>query len=131
MALYYQTEYRLGSRGRISRSYTGFQAFIAILFDLVFGLVFELVVGVIGLALRLVFLALQVGVVVLSKSWSHSGRRHDRSSLHSYFAVYGAPSVGRSAPITDRAGRRDSYPASAMKPDWALAARFEPNASGS
>lgn len=52
MALYYQTEYRLGGRGLIRRSYTGFQAFFAILFDLVFGLVFELVAGVIGLAVH-------------------------------------------------------------------------------
>ena len=70
MALYYQTEYRLGRRGRISRSYTGFQAFCAILFDLVFGLVFELVTIVISLALRVVFRVLQVAVVVLGKSWS-------------------------------------------------------------
>ena len=70
MALYYQTEYRLGGRGRISRSYTGFPAFLAIFFDLVFGLVFELVVGVIGLALRIVSLAFQVAVLVMTKSWS-------------------------------------------------------------
>ncbi len=70
MALYYQTEYRLGGCGRISRSYTGFQAFFAILFDLVFGLVFELVASVIGLALRFVFLALQVALVLITKSWS-------------------------------------------------------------
>jgi hypothetical protein len=54
MALHYQTEYRLGDRGRICRSYTGFQAFVAIAFDLVFGLLFELV----GSVLALVFLVL-------------------------------------------------------------------------
>jgi hypothetical protein len=43
MALSYQTEYRLGDRGLIRRSYTGFQALVAIGLDLVFGLAFELV----------------------------------------------------------------------------------------
>ncbi len=43
MSLSYQTEYRLGDRGVIRRSYTRFQAFIAIGLDLVFGLAFEFV----------------------------------------------------------------------------------------
>ena len=42
MALHYQTECRLGAR-RINRSYSGYQAFVAIVFDLIFGLLFELV----------------------------------------------------------------------------------------
>ncbi len=50
MALHYQTEYRLGDRGRICRSYTGFQAFLAIGFDLLFGLFFELVCSAMALA---------------------------------------------------------------------------------
>ena len=71
MALYYQTEYRLGRRyGRITRSYTGFQAFLAIVLDLVFGLFFELITGAIALALRLIYLTLQTGFAVLRKSWS-------------------------------------------------------------
>lgn len=53
MALHYQTEYRLGNRGRVCRSYTGFQAFVAIGLDLVFGLFFELVSLVFGLTMRL------------------------------------------------------------------------------
>ncbi len=66
MALYYQTQYRLGRRGgRVCRSYSGFQAFMAILFDLVFGLVFELVSSVIALAFRLVILAFQLVVQIL------------------------------------------------------------------
>jgi hypothetical protein len=55
MALIYTTEYSLGRRGRIQRSYTGVQALIPIAFDLVLGFSF----GVIGLGLRL----LQVCVV--------------------------------------------------------------------
>ena len=34
MSFIYTTEYRLGRRGRINRSYTGIQALIAIAFDL-------------------------------------------------------------------------------------------------
>lgn len=45
MAFSYTTEYRLGRRGRINRSYTGIQAFIAIAFDLALGFCF----GFIGL----------------------------------------------------------------------------------
>ena len=47
MAFVYTTEYRLGRRGRINRSYTGIQALIAIAFDLTLGFTF----GVIGLGL--------------------------------------------------------------------------------
>ena len=71
MALYYQTEYRLGGRvGRISRSYTGVHAFLAIVLDLFLGFVFGLVSIVIGLALRTVVIALQLSVTVLKASWS-------------------------------------------------------------
>jgi hypothetical protein len=71
MALYYQTQYRLGRRGgRVCRSYSGFQAFMAILFDLVFGLVFELVSSVIALAFRLAILTLQLVVQVVRITWS-------------------------------------------------------------
>jgi hypothetical protein len=69
MALHYQTEYRLGRRGRVSRSYTGFRAFLAIFLDLTFGMVFELVAGVIALALRLVALALQLAVQIFRVHW--------------------------------------------------------------
>ena len=120
MALYYQTEYRLGGRGRISRSYTGFQAFFAILFDLVFGLVFELVAGVIGLALRLVFLALQVASVVLSKSWSTLVAIVAAALwLVTLPFVVLHQMVNRLRSRTE-AGGRDYYRTSTMKPDWAL-----------
>jgi hypothetical protein len=71
MALYYQTEYRLGRRvGRISRSYTGVHAFLAIVLDLFLGSVFGLVSIVLGLALRAVGFALQVSVIVLKANWN-------------------------------------------------------------
>ena len=69
MALHYQTEYRLGSRGRICRSYTGFQAFVAICLDLVFGLLFEFVATVLALAARLVVVTLRLFVRVLKVNW--------------------------------------------------------------
>jgi hypothetical protein len=69
MALHYQTEYRLGNRGRICRSYTGFQAFVAILFDLIFGLLFEFVSAVVSLAARLVVLVVEVLVKLLAIHW--------------------------------------------------------------
>lgn len=43
MTFMYSTEYRFGGRGRISRSYTGVHAFIAIAFDVVLGLVVGLI----------------------------------------------------------------------------------------
>lgn len=69
MALHYQTEYRLGNRGRICRSYTGFQAFVAIVFDLVFGLLFEFVSAVISLAVRLAVLVTHLLVKLLTINW--------------------------------------------------------------
>jgi hypothetical protein len=65
MALHYQTECRLGTR-RINRSYSGYQAFVAILFDLVFGLAFELISAMITLIVRLVSLVLQLVVHLLN-----------------------------------------------------------------
>ena len=120
MALHYQTEYRLGARGRISRSYTGFPAFFAILFDLVFGLVFELVVSVIGLALRIVSLAFQVAVLVMIKSWSTLvAVMAVALSLFTLPFVVLHRSVDRLRSRTE-AGRRESYRASTIKPDWVL-----------
>jgi hypothetical protein len=69
MALHYQTEYRLGNRGRVCRSYTGFQAFVAIGLDLVFGLFFELVFVMIGLGIRFAGLAVQLAVRLLRINW--------------------------------------------------------------
>jgi hypothetical protein len=69
MALHYQTEYRLGTRGRICRSYTGFQAFVAICLDLIFGLFFEFLATMIALTARLVVWALRLFVRVLKVNW--------------------------------------------------------------
>jgi hypothetical protein len=69
MALHYQTEYRLGDRGRVCRSYTGFQAFVAIGLDLFFGLFFELVSSMVGLAMRIAVLAVRLAVRVLRIHW--------------------------------------------------------------
>jgi hypothetical protein len=120
MALYYQTEYRLGKRGRISRSYTGIQAFVAILFDLVFGLVFELVSSVIGLALRLVILVVQLAVVVLRKSWSTL-----IVLMAALVFVLTLPFVLLHQAVARlrtriEADRRGSYAVSTIKPDCAL-----------
>jgi hypothetical protein len=71
MPLYYQTEYRLGRRiGRISRSYTGVHAFLAIVLDILLGSVFGLLSIVIGLALRVVVFALQGSLIVLKANWN-------------------------------------------------------------
>ena len=69
MALHYQTEYRLGKRGQIRRSYTGFQAFLAIVLDLVFGLLFEMVVAVFALVAQLMLLTLRLSVHFLKVNW--------------------------------------------------------------
>ncbi len=120
MALCYHTEYRLGGRGRVSRSYTGFQAFVAILFDLVFGLVFELVTSVIGLALRLVYLAFHVAFIVLRKSWSTLVAVMAAAVfLFTLPFVVLHQAVDRLRSRT-KAGRRDFYRAGTIKPDWAL-----------
>jgi hypothetical protein len=69
MALHYQTEYRLGCRGRICRSYTGFPAFVAIGLDLVFGLLFEFVATMFALAVRLLILTVRLAVHVVKVNW--------------------------------------------------------------
>ncbi len=69
MALHYQTEYRLGSRGRICRSYTGFQAFVAICLDLVFGLLFEFLATALALSARLAIWTLRLFIRFLKVNW--------------------------------------------------------------
>lgn len=58
MGVSYQTEYSLGRRGRISRSYTGLRAVMAIGLDLFLLLTVELGFGLMLLALRLLFRAI-------------------------------------------------------------------------
>jgi hypothetical protein len=69
MAIYYQTEYRMGRRGRVCRYYTGLQALVAIFFDLTFGLAFELISIAIRLMSRLFLTAVKLGVELLRGSW--------------------------------------------------------------
>ena len=69
MALHYRTEYGLGDRGRVCRTYTGFQAFVAIALDLIFGLFLELVFAAIGLAVAAVVLAAHLVVRFLRLYW--------------------------------------------------------------
>ena len=122
MALHYQTEYRLGNRGRICRSYTGFQALIAIAFDLVFGLAFELVMLVVALAARLVVLAARLVVRILTVNWKLMVAAMTLlvylvtlpfALLHE--AVNRFRSRGGSG--SDDA---EPYPVSNLKPSWAL-----------
>jgi len=69
MALRYQTEYRIGDRGRVCRSYTGFQAFVAIGLDLVFGLCFELASSVLSLAMMLAISTVRFVFRVMRIHW--------------------------------------------------------------
>ncbi len=122
MALHYQTEYRLGNRGRICRSYTGFQALLAIVFDLVFGLAFELVTMVFSLAVRLVILTAHLVVHVLTVNWKIlvAAMTWLVYLLTLPFAVlHNAVHRLRSGDEIDR-NDRDAYPASSLKPSWAL-----------
>jgi hypothetical protein len=70
MSLYYHAEYRVGTRGgRVYRSYSGFRAFLAILFDLVFGTVCDVVAAVITLATRALVLSVHLAVELVKLCW--------------------------------------------------------------
>jgi len=70
MGLYYHAEYRVGPRGgRVCRSYSGFRAFLAILFDLVFGSLFDVLAAVFALVTRTLVLAVRVMVGLLQLWW--------------------------------------------------------------
>jgi hypothetical protein len=70
MGLHYQAEYRVGRRGgHVCRSYTGFRAFLAIVFDLVFGTLFDALGAVFALAIRLLLLSVHLAVEVVKLSW--------------------------------------------------------------
>jgi hypothetical protein len=70
MSLYYHADYRVGPRGgRVCRSYSGFRAFLAILFDLVFGTICDVIAAVFTLATRAVVLAVHVAVELLMLCW--------------------------------------------------------------
>jgi hypothetical protein len=69
MTFYYRTEYNLGRRGQVSRCYTGAQAFVAIFFDLIFGLGFEFVSALIRLASLFVVTAIKLTMVLFTHAW--------------------------------------------------------------
>jgi hypothetical protein len=120
MALHYQTEYRLGSRGRICRSYTGFQAFVAICFDLVFGLIFELVAAVVSLALRTVILTIHLAVQFLKVNWKILVAA---MTLLVYILTLPFALLHEAVDrLRSRTGpsRPAPYPASTGKPEWAF-----------
>ncbi len=122
MALHYQTEYRLGDRGRICRSYTGFQAFVAIGLDLFLGLFFELVSSMIGLAMRLAVLAVRFVVRVLRIHWRILVAAMTfivyMVTLPFAWVHLGAERLRRGEP-SEWAGS-PTAPADGGKPDWAF-----------
>jgi hypothetical protein len=119
MALHYQTEYRMGAR-RINRSYRGYQAFVAILFDLVFGLLFELVASVLNVTFRLAALAIRLAFYVLKSSWKVlvSAMAALIFTLTLPFVILHR-AIARLAPA-NRLWPRERFAESTRKPDWAF-----------
>ena len=119
MALHYQTECRLGAR-RINRSYSGYQAFVAIVFDLIFGLLFELVATALNLAFRLVAFSIRLAFVVLKSSW-----RVLVATMAAVIFTLTLPfvilhrAIARLAPAS-RLWPRERFAQSVGKPDWAM-----------
>jgi hypothetical protein len=118
MALHYQTECRMGTR-RINRSYSGYQAFIAILFDLVFGLMFEFVATFFSLTFRLVIFLARLVIKVLRSSW-----RVAVAAMAALVFTLTLPfvflhrAIARLAPAS-RFWPRERFAQAAQKPDWA------------
>jgi hypothetical protein len=119
MALHYQTECRLGTR-RINRSYSGYQAFVAIMFDLIFGLLFELVATLLSLTFRLVAFSVRLAAQLLKSSWRVlvAGMAALVFTLTLPFVILHR-GIARFAPSV-RFWPRDGYARSAAKPDWAM-----------
>ncbi len=119
MALHYQTEYRMGTR-RISRSYRGYQAFVAIFFDLVFGLLFELVASVLSLTFRLFAISIRLAAQVLKRSWKVLV-----AAVAAVVFMLTLPfvivhrAIARLAPAS-RLWPREEFARPAQKPDWAF-----------
>jgi hypothetical protein len=119
MALHYQTEYRVGAR-RVHRSYCGYQAFVASVFDLIFGLFFELVASLIGLSFRLARFAIRFLAQVFKGSW-----RVMVSVMAALVFTMTLPfvilhrAIARFAPSA-RFWPREGFARSAQKPDWAF-----------
>ncbi len=115
MSLHYQTECRIGAR-RINRSYSGYQAFVAITFDLFFGLLFELIASTLALTFRLVGFSLQLAVQILKRSGKIlvAATTALVFTLTLPFAILHRAIAGM-AP-RGQGWRRDGY----AKPDWAM-----------
>ena len=118
MALHYQTEYRIGPR-RVHRAYSGYQAFVAILFDLVFGLLFELVATFFSLAVRFVMFACNILFHVMRRTWKVAVAAMAALvfTLTLPFVILHR-AIAQLAPAADF-WRRDRSVGSPRKPEWA------------
>jgi hypothetical protein len=119
MALHYQTEYRMGNR-RVHRSYSGYQAFVAILFDLIFGLFFEMVATLLSMAFKLCRFALGVAVQIVKRFWKVgvAAMTIVVFTVTLPFAVLHRAIAGLSP--AGHFWRRDCFSRPAPKPDWAM-----------
>lgn len=119
MALHYQTEYRMGNR-RVHRSYSGYQAFVAILFDLIFGLFFEMVATLLSMAFRLFRFAVGVAVQVVKRFWkvAVAAMAIVVFTLTMPFALVHRAIAGLSP--RGRAWYCERFSNSTRKPDWAM-----------
>jgi hypothetical protein len=122
MALHYQTEYRLGNGRRIYRSYTGFQASVAIFVDLVLGLAFEVLFAAIGLAGWVVALAARLLGQVVKLNWRIlvAAMTFVVYLVTLPFAVLNEAVDRARDRIPSGQGDADARRASASKPDWAF-----------
>jgi hypothetical protein len=119
MALHYQTECRMGTR-RINRSYSGYQAFVAIVFDLMFGLLFELVATLFTLTIRLATFSIRLAAHLLRTSWRVmvAGMAALVFTLTLPFVLLHR-AIAQFAP-SFRSSPRDAFARSTQKPDWAM-----------
>lgn len=117
MALHYQTEYRIGPR-RVHRAYSGYQAFVAILFDLVFGLLFEFVATFFSLAIRFTIFACNLLFQVMKRTWKVAVAVMAALvfTLTLPFVILHR-AIAQLAPTADF-WRRDRFAGSARKPEW-------------
>jgi hypothetical protein len=119
MALHYQTECRIGSR-RINRSYSGYQAFIAIVLDLVFGLLFELLATLFNLTFRLLTFSIRLALQTWKQTWRVmvAGMTVLVFTLTLPFVILHR-AIARFAPESPF-WPRQQYAGTTRKPDWAF-----------
>jgi hypothetical protein len=121
MGLYYHAEYRVGPRGgRVCRSYHGFRAFLAILFDLVFGTLFDVLAAVFALATRALFLSAHLTIELLKLCF-----RVLVLVMTAVFRVLALPYRLMQSRIDPPTWQRQPAPIGmprgrALKPDWGL-----------